>query len=224
MEETVNDKSYCPLCKSGSVEPFFQDNTRHYVRCNLCKLIFVPAQYWLNSEEERSTYDLHENDPYDQAYRSFLSRLVNPLLEKLPSNQQGLDFGCGPGPALPLMMEEHGHHMERYDPFYANNPSVLNRKFDFICVTEVVEHLRDPDLVFSTLFSMINPGGWLGIMTKLISEHHDFATWHYIRDMTHICFYHRNTFTYLAQRFNANVTFIEQDVVLLQKPEPNSID
>ena len=32
---------------------------------------------------------------------------------------RGLDFGCGPGPALTLLMEEAGFaKMNLYDPFY----------------------------------------------------------------------------------------------------------
>jgi len=187
-------------------------------------LIFVPARYWLNAEDERATYDLHENVAHDPKYRNFLSRLTMPLLEKLRPHQNGLDFGCGPGPALSIILEEHGHHVELYDPFYANNPSVFNTTYDFICATEVVEHLRDPNQVFTTLFTLLKKGGWLGVMTKLVSDHHTFSNWHYIRDMTHICFYHRNTFVYLAQRFNAKLTFIGQDVMLFHTQESDSGD
>ena len=118
-----------------------------------------------------------------------------------------------------MMMAEQGHHVELYDPFYADNPSVFNTRYDFICATEVVEHLRDPNQVFTTLFTLVKPGGWLGVMTKLVSDHHTFSKWHYIRDMTHICFYHQNTFVYLAQRFNAKLTFIGQDVMLFHAHE-----
>lgn len=187
------------------------------MRCCRCQLIFVPSRYWLSSKEERATYDLHENEPHDPGYRKFLSRFTTPLLKKLKPGQYGLDFGCGPGPTLSVILEEHGHHVELYDPFYANNPSVLNKTYDFICATEVVEHLREPQQVFTTLFKLVNQGGWLGVMTKLVSDHQSFSTWHYIRDMTHICFYHRSTFVYIAKRFNANLYFSGQDVILFQK-------
>ena len=219
MKETFHDKIRCPLCESDSGESFFEDATRRYMRCCSCQLIFVPARYWLNAEDERATYDLHENVAHDPGYRHFLSRLTMPLLEKLRPHQHGLDFGCGPGPALSIILEEHGHHVELYDPFYANNPSVLSTTYDFICATEVVEHLRDPNQVFTTLFTLVKQGGWLGVMTKLVSDHHTFSNWHYIRDMTHICFYHQDTFVYLAQRFNAKLTFIGQDVMLFHTQE-----
>jgi predicted SAM-dependent methyltransferase len=115
------------------------------------------------------------------------------------------------------MLAEQGHPVDLYDPFYCNDPSVFDNRYDFICATEVVEHLREPNENFKTLFRMLNPNGWLGVMTKLVTDDRPFGQWHYIRDMTHICFYSRRTFDYLAQRFDARIQFIANDVVLLQK-------
>lgn len=196
---------------------FFEDITREYLQCGLCKLVFVPDHYWVSMEEERATYDLHDNDVQDQGYRKFLSRLTTPLMERLNPEQKGLDFGCGPGPALAMMLEESGHQVDLYDPFYYNDRSVFDRTYDFICATEVVEHLRDPEREFSTLFNMLKPGGWLAIMTKLVMDIDAFRKWHYIRDMTHICFYQQRTFNFLADHFNAAIDFVANDVILLNK-------
>ena len=211
----------CPLCASLETELFFEDKKRRYQRCRRCRLVFVPSRYWLHPGEEKIIYDLHENDPADQEYRHFLGRLTTPLLHILDVHpgQKGLDFGCGPGPVLSKLIEEHGHQMELYDPFYADNPMVFTRKFDFITATEVVEHLRDPDRQWTSLFTLLKKGGWLGIMTKLVIDQTAFAGWHYIRDPTHICFYSQPTFFYLAERFNAELTFVAADVILLQKGE-----
>lgn len=162
-------------------------------------------------------YDLHVNDVRDQGYRLFLSRLATPLLERLPPDRQGLDFGCGPGPALAAMMEEAGHRMRLFDLFYYNTPEVLTHSYDFIVATEVVEHLQDPHAVFQTLFRILKPGGWLGVMTKQVMNPEAFSQWHYIRDKTHICFYSKPVFEYLAQQFNAVPDFIGNDVILLKK-------
>lgn len=207
----------CPLCGSGDVALFFEDRARSYLRCSLCQLVFVPRLYWLNGEDEKAIYDLHENDAKDPGYRKFLSRLTVPLLEKLDAKQKGLDFGCGPGPALSGMLLEHGHRVALYDPFYANAPGVLQKQYDFICATEVVEHLREPQRQWAALFAMLRAGGWLGIMTKLVRDREAFGSWHYIRDRTHICFYSRDSFLYLAEHFKALISFIGDDVILLQK-------
>lgn len=207
----------CPLCRSKDVEPFFEDKKRIYLNCLFCKLVFVPKSYWLTPEEEKTVYDLHRNDVQDPGYRRFLSRMSAPLLKKLGPNLKGMDFGCGPGPALADMMEEAGHEMRLFDPFYHDMPSVLSGQYDFICATEVVEHLKDPHQEFHTLFNILKPGGWLGIMTKQVIDRDAFSRWHYIRDLTHICFYSPQTFEYLARRFNAALDFVGNDVILLHK-------
>jgi SAM-dependent methyltransferase len=207
----------CPLCRGGDIDPFYEDENRTYLKCLDCGLVFVPPCYWLSAEDEKAAYDLHENDPQDPGYRRFLSRLAAPLMERLEARQKGLDFGCGPGPTLPILLEAQGHRVDLYDPFYFNDPSVFHKQYDFICATEVVEHLRDPKRELAALFKMLRPGGWLGIMTKLVTDRHAFRQWHYIRDMTHICFYSRRTVDYLAQRFDARLDIAANDVMLLNK-------
>lgn len=214
---TISENAHCPLCRSSSPESFFEDTNRTYRRCPDCKLVFVPKTYWLSPEAERATYDRHQNDAHDQGYRRFLSRLAMPLLQRLGTHQTGLDFGCGPGPTLSVLLEAHGHRVELYDPFYYNKPAVFSNSYDFICATEVVEHLYDPHKTFSALFRMLKPGGWLGIMTKLVIDARAFKNWHYIRDMTHVGFFSRSTFAFLAQRFNARLNFVADDVILLNK-------
>lgn len=209
----------CPLCLNPDAKPFFADKFRSYLSCNNCQLVFVPERYWLEPSSEKAEYDRHRNDPADPNYRTFLSRLSIPLLQRLTPGQKGLDFGCGPGPALAAMFEEQGHRVELFDPFYQNNPTALKTKYDFICATEVVEHLRQPAKEFQLLFSLLKPGGWLGMMTKLVRDQKAFGNWHYIRDPTHICFYSRATFAFLAQHFAAELQIVGNDVILLGKSE-----
>lgn len=207
----------CPLCGLAAPAPFHTDAQRPYLRCARCMLVFVPGAHGLTPEAEKAVYDLHENDAGDPGYRRFLARLCDPLLERLPPGSIGLDFGCGPGPTLSGMLSERGHRVHLYDPFYHADDTVLDRTYDFITATEVVEHLRDPGRVFGELFGMLRPGGWLGIMTKLVTDREAFRRWHYIRDPTHICFFSRTTFGFLADRHGATHQFIEKDVVLMWK-------
>lgn len=217
MIESVFNTTRCPLCSCDSCDLFFQDKKREYLRCSNCELVFVPKSYWLNSTDEKAVYDLHQNSPDDKGYRDFLSRLTIPLLDKLTSKQKGLDFGCGPGPTLFSLMEEKGHKVELYDPFYYDDASVFSKSYDFICATEVVEHLQNPGLTFSLLFQMLKQHGWLGILTKMVIDKQSFTNWHYIRDMTHICFYNHSSFEFIAKRFNAKVIFSGNDTILFHK-------
>jgi SAM-dependent methyltransferase len=207
----------CPLCGFAAPALFHTDALRPYLVCGRCRLVFVPATHWLDREAEKAVYDLHENDADDPGYRRFLSRLCGPLVERLPPAQRGLDFGCGPGPTLSRMLAEKGHRVDLHDPIYHDNPTVFNKTYDFITATEVVEHLCDPGLVLETLFGLLRPDGWLGIMTKLVQSQAAFRRWHYIRDPTHICFYSRATFDFLARRHAAIPQFAHKDVILMQK-------
>ncbi len=215
--------SHCPLCRRADPRHFHRDRRRDYLRCSDCALVFVPPQFHLDRDAERAEYDLHRNDVDDPGYRAFLSRLVIPLLQRLTPPATGLDFGCGPGPALARMLEEAGLEVELYDPFYAPDDAVLCRSYDFICATEVVEHLSAPGAELARLWSRLAPGGWLGIMTKLVRDRAAFAGWHYKNDPTHICFFSRRTWDWWARRAGAALTYVGDDVMLLQKPVPGSV-
>lgn len=188
----------CPLCLNHQTLHFHTDKQRDYLQCQVCDLVFVPKQQLLTAEEEKSQYDLHQNSPADTGYRQFLSRLVEPLKERLSATAQGLDFGCGPGPTISIMMSEAGISMVNYDPFYANHPELLKRNYDFITSTEVFEHLHQPSEVLPLLINILKPGGTLGIMTKRWIDKDAFSRWHYKNDPTHVCFYSDRTFEWIA--------------------------
>ncbi len=206
----------CPLCHIDDDRAFSEDRLRTYRRCNRCALVFVPPRYHLCPEDEKQQYDLHDNDPSDTGYRTFLGRLFEPLRARLNPGAEGLDFGSGPGPTLSGMFEQVGHPMALYDPFYANDPSVFDRTYDFITATEVVEHLYCPGDELDRLFDRLKPGGLLGIMTQCVPEL-GFDDWGYIRDDAHVCFFSNRTFEWLAKRWNASLTVVRNDVMVIQK-------
>ncbi len=207
----------CPLCLSEQVFLFFQDPIREYFHCSTCSLTFVSPNYFLSAKEEKSRYDTHENSPDDPGYRKFLSRLFGPLHPLLAQGSCGLDFGSGPGPTLSLMFEEHGHAMSLYDVFYAQHHEALHQTYDFITATEVLEHLHCPGQDLNRLWDCLNPGGYLGIMTKLAPTKEQFANWYYKKDPTHVSFFSRSTFEWLAVRWQATITIIGDDVVIFRK-------
>lgn len=207
----------CPLCASTDTNHFYRDLRRDYHRCRECALVFVPPDQRLGPMEERAVYDQHENSPHDAGYRRFLSRLFDPLRQRLAPSARGLDFGAGPGPTLSVMFEEAGHPMAIYDPFYSPDMSVLARKYDFITATEVVEHLFTPGEELTRLAGMLTDGGWLGLMTKRVTDPRAFSNWHYILDPTHVVFFSEATFLWLGDHLNMDVEFPAADVALLQR-------
>ncbi|WP_217907712.1 MULTISPECIES: class I SAM-dependent methyltransferase [Desulfosediminicola] len=211
------DRLVCRLCGADEVTFFHADDTREYYRCRECKLVFVPQQFWLSAKKEKAEYDLHQNSEDDSGYRKFLSRLSGPVISRLNAGAHGLDFGCGPGSPLAKLFAEQGFSVELYDPLYRNEPSLLEKQYDFICATEVAEHFKEPGKEFQSLFGMLKHGGLLGIMTKRVLGLQAFRNWHYIRDSTHVSFFSEETFDYLANQYNAELSVEGNDVVLFNR-------
>ena len=221
MTVKISDYSHrplCPLCDSSSLTSYHRDARRPYSQCRDCQLVFVAASFHLPAAEEKAQYDLHQNHPGDAGYRRFLNRLAEPMLQRLEPQSEGLDFGCGPGPCLSLMLAEGGHNVALYDFYYANHPQLLERQYDFITATEVVEHLANPGAELERLWRCLKPGGLLGLMTKLVASPESFANWHYKTDPTHISFFSRATFEHLGKGWGSAPQFIGADVVIFRKP------
>lgn len=208
----------CPLCTSRQTLPYHRDARRDYHQCQRCELVFVPSAQRLSREAEKAVYDRHDNSPNDAGYRRFLSRLYDPLHQRLAPGARGLDFGAGPGPTLSVMFEEAGHPMAIYDPFYAPATLTLAHCYDFITASEVVEHLYEPGRELERLAGMLKPDGWLALMTKRVTSKEAFPRWHYIRDPTHVSFFSESTFVWLAQHLQLSLTLPAADVALLHKP------
>ena len=209
----------CLVCEHGTPELFDTIEGKTYWRCPSCHATLLDPADRLGREAERAHYLHHENDPNDSRYRAFLSKLANPLLERLPAGASGLDYGCGPGPALAAMLREAGHEVALYDPFFAPDPSALTARYDFVCCTETAEHFHNPAQEFERLVAMLKPGGWLAIMTCFQTDDARFAAWHYRKDPTHVVFYWAETFTEIASQHGLSCEIPCKDVVLMQAPQ-----
>lgn len=171
-----------------------------------------------SASDEKAHYLNHENSIDDQGYRRFLSTLAVPLLERLPPGLSGLDYGCGLGPALAAMLEEAGHRMALYDPFFRRDDRALEARYDLITCSEVVEHFHDPFAEFQRFDRLLNPEGWLGLMTCFQTNDDRFARWHYRRDPTHVVFYRASTFRHIAAMLGWSCEIPLKNVALMRKP------
>lgn len=208
---------HCPLCENSNIADYHQDKKRVYLQCSTCSLVFVPASYHLDQALEKAEYDKHENDVNDQGYITFLSRIINPMLERISVGAHGLDLGCGPAPALAKQFERRGHKMSLYDLYYFNDELALTQQYDFVTCTEVIEHIAKPKAFIEQLLRLLKSNAPLGLMTKLVINPERFNNWHYKNDPTHICFYSRETFAFIAERYGLKVEFIGQDVIIINK-------
>lgn len=226
---TISDKHCCGLCSSQRASLFHQHLSRpikgrRYYQCSDCGLIQVAQIDRLSLAEEKSVYDLHDNDPNDRRYRNFLSQLTTPLVTLLNEHQntfsqqplQGLDFGSGPGPTLSGMLREQGFNCFDYDIFYAPEAKRLLAEYEFITSTEVFEHLAKPAKVLDQLNTNLKPGGFLALMMQRPDEQDNFANWSYIKDPTHISFYTDQALDYIANQWSFRECYRDRNVIIWQ--------
>lgn len=215
----------CPLCKSDNPQVLCDlksgKGTRLYWHCRTCDLVFLDPALRFDPAAEKKHYGLHQNSVHDAKYCEFLQKLITPLLlqvEQVANSEAcGLDFGSGPSPVLAELVRRAGFQMEIFDPFFANDLSVLTRRYDFVSCCEVVEHMYDPHVGFSQLDAVLKPGGVLGIMTGMIGDWSQFASWNYPNEATHVCFYSEKTMAWLANVFNWQLLRVGANVTIFQK-------
>ncbi|MGK7296153.1 MAG: class I SAM-dependent methyltransferase [Candidatus Wenzhouxiangella sp. M2_3B_020] len=216
--KTLEASPSCPVCEREGSAFFVSADGRDYLRCRYCLATFLSPEQRPGRAAERSEYDLHRNDVDDPGYRRFLAALVEPLLERVADSAIGLDYGCGPGPALAVMVRASGRRMAVWDPIYQPDTVVLESTYDFVTCTEVVEHMHRPAEEFRCIARLLRPGGWLGIMTRFQTDDARFVDWHYRRDPTHVVFYREDTLRCIAARFGWTIEIPRTGVALLQKP------
>lgn len=207
----------CIVCKNSNTEVFAHFDDKKYWKCRTCKAIYLDKRNYLNSKEEYAHYLTHNNDIEDERYKLFLSKLMNPLIKELKENSTGLDYGCGPGPALAKMLEEIGHKIYVYDPFFFPIHENLSKKYDFICCTETIEHFHDPYKEFHNFNELIINKGVIGLMTNFYTDDNLFEDWYYRKDPTHVVFYCEETFYSLAKIFKWNCEINEKNIVIFKK-------
>ena len=217
MYQKYSSTDSCPVCQGSKTELFDRIDHKNYFRCSTCMAIFLDSRSHLSFQDEKERYAQHNNDIYDLEYRMFLSRLYEPMVQKLPVGAMGLDYGCGPGPALVQMFKEAGFVMDLYDPYFFPEKSCLNKRFKFITCTEAAEHFYNPYEEFDKIDGILEQGGWLGIMTNFFDESINFKDWYYRKDPTHVVFYTEQTFKVIASSRNWKCEIPSKDIVLFKK-------
>lgn len=159
---------------------------------------------WPDHEQEKARYLQHLNDVNDPRFQAFVSPITERVAAGFDAQHKGLDFGAGHAPVITHVLRQKGYDIACYDPMFFADDSLLTNEYDYICSCEVIEHFHHPASEFSRLRQMLKPGGSLLCMTELYHEGIDFHRWNYKNDPTHVFIYHRNTISYIADKYNFN--------------------
>ena len=207
----------CPLCHNSQTRLLYQDRKRSFYVCKTCELTFADANSHLPPAAEKQRYGRSRI----ASKQKQLSQFILPLLAQLEQQQAGSLLGLNFGRTLDnkslATIENAGHKLNQYDPFFAPNHDALKQQYDFICFYRVFEHFQYPIKEWALLTRLLRCGGWLAISTPLLTELDGFAKWHYKNNLTHVSFYQRETFEYLANNSDFELLFAAKDLVLMQK-------
>ena len=206
----------CPLCLNKKSFTIIEGKNRiTYKRCEVCKLIFIDSCFLPSSTDEKKRYLTHKNGIQQKGYVDFLMQAIEQALPHINTEMQGLDFGCGPNPTLSEMLGQMGYSCSNYDPFFF--PALPDKKYDFIFATECFEHFFFPAKEIVRIKNLLNPGGVLIVMTETWKTTERFVNWHYVRDSTHVCFFHDHSFRYIADKFKFKQIESSSDRVFMFK-------
>lgn len=112
-------------------------------------------------------------DFYKQKNSFYYSNLKDILRKMIPENSSVLEIGCGTGDLLAFLKPKIGYGMDISTGMvklakvkHKNNKNLIfsvsyprNKKFDYIFMSDVIEHLEKPDDVFKKVAELLSKKG-----------------------------------------------------------------
>jgi 2-polyprenyl-3-methyl-5-hydroxy-6-metoxy-1,4-benzoquinol methylase len=202
-------KMNCHICNNPT-EPFVHEKTNiTYYHCKHCEYIFKSPECYQDFDSQKERYNLHTNDENDEGYKAYFQRFLDFTLPLVGEPKTALDFGCGASTILSSMLNDKGIDCDYYDPIYHPDTQHDSKKYEIIVSTEVFEHLHQPSVVFESLITRLEEGGYLALQTQFHpNDVGAFKKWYYHQDPTHIVFFTAKTFKVLCEvygcEFNAD--------------------
>jgi len=178
----------CPHCASKNRKRSFELNAFHHHFCADCECLYVSPRL-NNTALEELYADEYYSEMYSKSMIPFFDKRkeligqskYSQVIDSIESIRQNtakslrvLDIGAGIGEVISVF-NDNGHDCEAIevnitainqlknigikvfeDSFYNYD---LNKKFDIIMAWGVVEHITDPSLFLSRVYSLLKPSG-----------------------------------------------------------------
>lgn len=202
----------CKICKSETRLIRDKQFLIDYYKCLNCEFIHMDEGKKISFDCERGIYDLHENSMESEGYVNMFSKFLENAVIPFKSEGKGLDFGSGPEPVLmQIINRDYNFDMENYDLHYQPEKVYLNKKYDLIVSTEVVEHLDNPMEILELIYSLLKEDGIFAFMTVLHdNDDENFKNWWYRRDETHISFFSEKTLEFIASKVAFKIIYSDK--------------
>lgn len=182
----------CPLCASADTRLFDQDVKRSFYLCERCTLVFVSRDELLSESDEKTRYEAHENSATDAGYVNYLNSIFLKIAPEIKETDRGLDFGCG----MTTVLADFFQNCDSYDVYFRADEEIWGRTYDYIILSEVIEHLAQPLETMKQVCALLRPGGHLFIKTQFVPA--NFSAWFYKRDLTHVQFFGPGSMNWLG--------------------------
>ena len=191
----------CLICGNDTISYPHPKFDMLFHECEHCQSIFKDEKNYPSEDLEFKKYEEHQNDDQNLGYVNFLTNFIDSAVIPYIKKGRALDFGSGPNPVLAKILEnDYFFEVDIYDYFYAPDKIYESKTYDLITSTEVVEHLRNPLQAFRLFYNHLNPNGILSILTLFHpNDREELFKWHYIRDVTHVCFFTPVTMKKIAE-------------------------
>ncbi len=177
-------------------------------------LVMKDPQHFPSNEAAKARYDTHHNGEDNDEYIAYQKRIFDTFVGIYLKPGKSLDYGCGEGGVMSNFIEG----LALYDLYYHPDSKVLQTTYDNIILIEIVEHFESPMTEFKRLIDLLNHGGRLIIQTQFYTDFEGIEQWWYVRDTTHVAFYHLNTFEYLCKQFGLRLIYTDmKSQVVLEK-------
>jgi len=205
----------CRLCESETCNFVGTDGVRTFAQCSSCNLVFVPDEELVSVEDEKCRYAEHDNSAADAKYVEYITSFADEIGRVPIESPRVLDFGCGPAQVLEKVLAERHVPCESYDPLYGIGAKTIQSTYDVVAMCEVMEHLRDLQKELDLVKRLLNRPGYVVVRTELYTEHTDFESWWYARDITHINFFRLTTMLRIAEYLGKGMFFTNARNVMI---------
>lgn len=217
----MSDGMKCPVCGHDGIHIFqnivLSKYEVFYYQCPHCKLIYTESPYWL--EEAYQDAIVGTDTGLMQRNISFCVT-VNTLIRKFfRTGGDFLDYGGGYG-IFVRMMRDVGHHFQWMDKYSEN---LVAKGFEYqgelvelVTAFELFEHFDKP---IQEVENLLGYSRNILVSTTVYEEdegYPDKSWWYYAPHAgQHVVFYHKQTFEYLAQKYNLHYYQINNTLHLL---------
>jgi 2-polyprenyl-3-methyl-5-hydroxy-6-metoxy-1,4-benzoquinol methylase len=179
----------CPWCLQDSTQFLLHADSRDYLKCLNCDLIFVPRTQLVTEADEFNRYQKHDNELTNLNYLNYFEKIIKSTDVLLSTPKSILDYGCGKSRVIEFLLKDKKHKVFSYDKYFYPDQSIYQNKYDIIYLIEVIEHLREPRRDIDSLRLLLNPNGKIVVKTKIYPDLAKFKNWYYKTDVTHIQFF-----------------------------------